>query len=1802
MSTTDDPEVELANSLQLWDYIQSLVSIAFDSNHTPSTKEFLLLQTYISDLNIRALYLLKLDNGYLISLDPILKAGPALAFIKRFATLVKSMPFHDQLLMYAISPFFDSTQLNDDKDAKNGLNLAKKKLAELELSLVHLQQNVAIPDIHLRFHPQIEQLIAASVKLGEKPSSIDFSNLLDDSKFLNEIQKDVNIWIKEIQKVTHLTRDPASGSTRQEIEFWIYMEKSLALIENQLKSPEIILTLDILRAAKRFQATVSFMADTGIKEATEKVVKYNQLMKDFPINELLSATDFEKTKESLDQIFVHFNKKLRLSPYPISRALLLAEAISRDLNAQILKIFHGKKMLHIPYTEFVQITQSCQQVFETWEEQVKEFMSVAREVARKRAEKFLPIKVTSFHIALQERIEFIYSFRKQHEQLVKTIDKVIGTEREGGQVLGISDFGASKEVDSALDFIKSIDILDLSNDGVEALAAAETTYNDQVFQVEQQIIVRLRDRLGTAKNASDMFRVFSKFNALFVRPTIRGAIHEYQSQLIERVKDDIRKLHEKFMLKYSNSEALQFTQVRDVPPVSGSIIWAKGIEQQLNKYMKKVEYVLGKGWEQYAEGQKLQQEELSFKRQLDTLPIFQAWVQEETNREFVGGRIFSLTRNRLRGNQLELGINFDSKSISVFKEVRNLLWLGFAVPIQLQNIAKDSKRVYPFAVSLNETLRIYHKTLNIISENKSTQILTAGYHQAIQSLIARGIQLRWDYFINTYETRSMAGSENRHVVFVRELASAVSKFQEKLATAVQYTEQVELLIEEIAVIPYQRTSFEACLGKIQKNIDQLNFESFSNLDHWAFDVDKRIRAKLLERLQKALKATQLDSKDVQEAYAIVDQMFNKVSDYVEQWLKYQALWDLELEKVYESLGSDLDLWSKTLIEVKKARSTFDTTRTMENFGPIVIEYGNVQTKVNAQYDIWQRDLISRFGTMLGNDMRTFYNTLNTVRKTLESTNVTSKTKETVNFILLLQDLKIKSIEYESNVTLFQNCQRVLERQRYHFGPEWLYIDQIKGEWSSFKEILSKKNKVVDEQLGMLVFINNYVAALKLKIIDEDKVVNGEAENLVAEWAQQKPIQGDISPENALIILQDFESKFTNIDDSLKLLEKAKLALSINTVSVNGISAAMEELKDLQEVWNALSEIWIKLEHIKKIVWLSDECSTVRKRLEGIIMQLKEMPNRLRQYLSFQSLQKSVTQYVSIHIRALPLQSGTLRDRHWSRLLNTLGISTALSSLQVGQIWDGLQVQSVQNQIDEIISLANGELALETYLKQAKLHWENYSLEFVNYQNKCRLVRGWDELFTKCLEHLGALNAMKNSIHFKAFKNEANGLEELLSNLYLLLDNWVKVQRQWVYLQAIFSGNQEIKQILPLETSRFTSIDTEFMTMLRKIYKSPLVYDVINIPNILQSMQRLGELLAEIQKSLGEYLERERARFARFYFIADEDLLEILGNTKDLTRIQPHFKKMFPAINRVLVDEESNIIGIASKEGEQIAFSSPVSRSPDVKIHEWLSELEVKTKEALFSNLIEACNSVQSDYLNKQIEIYGLIEWMGSYPSQVILLAAQCKWTTAVEDALKLPNGLPTLLVKILDFLKLLAQMILKDLDVIPRKKCESLIAELVHQRDVVRTMIDENVSTNDDFRWLCNMRFYLEEDILRVDIANATFIYGFEYLGIYDRLIQTPLTDRCYLTLSLALNNRLGGSPYGPAGTGKLGLGAVLVSAVFFHGLDEFNRLEENILSAVSQQIQSIQLGLQHRKDIEIIDSFTSVHPNTGFYVVTKTQ
>ena len=1882
------------------------------------------------------------------------------------ATTVSPFEILHSIVHLALGPYFDAHTKGQelleggktryDAEGRTGVPGTKKKIAELELSLLHLQQNIEIPELYLPLPDVVQEAIHTASARRVKPTvDLLLPELLSDSRFLNDLQNTVNSWIKSIQAITKLSRDPESGSAAQEINFWLSMEAALESIEGQLRNDGVQLTMDILRHAKRFQATVSFSADTGLKDASDKVQKYNQLMRDFPLDELLAATSLEKVQIALDNIFNHLNKKLRICPYPVARALSLVSAISGDLEGQILSLLHGRTLMHLDYRDFQVVMDTAENVWRAWDENVKDFTNTARELVRRRNEKFIPIKIIPRHTKMQERLSYIRTFRVNHEQLQRTIINVLGPKSQNATIIEddkisgavlieeMGDVDAVEEVAQAYASLKDVNVLDVSVEGTQIWVQAEMNYNDRTSRVENSIIARLRDRLAIAKTANEMFRVFSKFNALFVRPKIRGAISEYQSQLIENVKRDIASLHERFKQQYGHSESHIMAQLRDLPSVSGAIIWAHQIERQLDAYLKKVEDVLGKDWNLHSEGQKLASEGLNFRKKLDTRPIFESWLHDVNRRKIsISGRLFGVSRNRALGNSMELMIMFDPQVVALFKEVRNLLWLNYQVPHAISNVSKEAKRVYPYAVSLMESVRILAQTNRTVEGMAEVPMLLSGYQRDVQDLISKGVPLKWESFVHSYDIQikqlqslsTLSGrGESKHVQFVRDFAAAVSVLQEKSSSLLSINDSIQKAISELQTCPYSVAALTSRLEVIQTSVDHLNLQNYSNLRSWVHGLNNRIEEILKDRLRMAMqiwikafqedetsgtsqanvrrqvsddeeeevgaaepqfratvheismqnqviyldppsefaraewishfhlwlgiacnlptvKASRYEMKigadlstmdsrfnylpgrcvtEIRNVYEIIEARITDINLYVDKWLQFQSLWDLQPDHVIDMLGEDLSNWLQLLQEIRKTRATFDTSESNRRFGNVIVDYEQVQTRVNAKYDQWQHDVLLKFASRLGMRMRDVYAEVEKSRRDLESQSLeASSTAQAVSLITVVQQCKRRVQAWEPEMDAFRKGQMALVRQRYQFPSDWLYVDQVDHEWSILNDILARKLKVVQDQTD----------ALRAKILAEDQLVHDRISDIIVQWNHDKPASGTIAPDLAASTLASFQTRLMNLKNEAEMVAKAKEALDLPSTVDNILPSILEEVDDFTSVWAALATIWKSLGDLRETLWVNVQPRKLRQSIESLIKITKDMPSRMRQYAAFEHVQNVLRQFLKANTVLSDLKSEAVRERHWSKIFKALKPGKRFSqlSMTLGDIWD-LQLTSTEATVRDIIAQAQGEMALEEFLKQVRETWQNYSLDLVNYQNKCRLIRGWDDLFAKCSENLNSLQAMRHSPYYKEFEEDAGSWEDKLNRVHVLFDVWIDVQRQWVYLEGVFTGNADIKHLLPVESSRFQNINTEFFAILKKVNKSPYILDVLNIAGVQKNLERLAELLNKIQKALGEYLERERISFPRFYFVGDEDLLEMIGNSNDTLRIAKHFRKMFAGLSGLLMAQESTITGFTSKEGEEVHLKKPISLIKIPKINDWLAALENNMKSTLADLLTEAIEHYKQVFQAPNFDISTFNEYIAAFPAQIVVLATQVVWTTSVEDALASEGeGLQELYEFEVKLLDALASTVLKDLDFLTRKKCEHLITECVHQRDVLGRLIKVSATSPNHYLWLIQMRYIYQENTesisrLRIKMANADLTYGFEYLGVPERLVRTPLTDRCFLTLTQAMAQRLGGSPYGPAGTGKtesvkaLGVQLGRFTLVFccddtfdfqamgriFLGIcqvgawgcfDEFNRLEERILSAVSQQVQNIQLGLKKGAEdpnaqTELAGRQFRVNANTGIFI-----
>eukprot|EP00934_Nitzschia_sp_Nitz4_P009291 Nitzschia sp. Nitz4//scaffold6_size259037//29898//42524//NITZ4_001045-RA/size259037-augustus-gene-0.315-mRNA-1//-1//CDS//3329556806//9281//frame0 len=983
----------------------------------------------------------------------------------------------------------------------------------------------------------------------------------------------------------------------------------------------------------------------------------------------------------------------------------------------------------------------------------------------------------------------------------------------------------------------------------------------------------------------------------------------------------------------------------------------------------------------------------------------------------------------------------------------------------------------------------------------------------------------------------------------------------------------------------------------------------------------------------------VDADIVAKAYEVVEERMVDVADFVDQWLAYQTLWDTQVADVATFVGKDIEKWQALLLESAEARSALDLSTTMSEFGPVAVKFNKVQSQINLKYDSWQKELQSSFANALGDCIQESHAKMEDAKARLESASLESSsgTENIVLGVTFIQEMKSQVEPWAAEIVLLEASERLLKRQRHNFRSDWMETTVVKGQYDLMLQILARRTQSMEQQFPLL----------QARVSAEEKAAAKRTSELIADWGTNKPLRGNMPPSEALGLLAKFEFSLNKASKHQENLVKAKDALGLeHTAESSAIAECLVEVNDLKEVWEATSKPYEQLSQIKEMPWATAVMRKVRRALDDLLAEMRSLPNRIRQYDAYTHLHDEVKECISGHSTLSDLKTEALKERHWKTIMQKLGIISAFSELTIGVLWDK-GVLTRKKEINEILTVAQGEMALEVFLGQIRDRWMKQELELVLFQNRVRLIRGWDDLFATLDDHIGGLALMKSSPYYRSvreFQEEGKLWEERLTKLRAAFDSWIDVQRRWVYLEGILFGSSDIKAQLPAEWSRFKSVDSEFIALMRRIANRPYAMEVLNIENLQRTLERLGNLMNVIQRALGEYLEKQRREFSRFYFLGDDDLLEIMGNASEPGKVLAHVPKMFAGIAGARQNKEdmpedmiTRLDAMVSKDGEVVPFNTPITIMQGTSVKQWLKEMEEQMKNTLALLLEQAVAEDASSGLSLTEESKGqFVDWATKFPAQVMILATQINWSMGVDEALHHDNSAEALKSKLeaLEWkLEVMAETVLKDLPPESRKKFEQMITELVHQRDVVRELMNENVADANDFRWMYHLRYTYNPQApnltekLMISLSNATFYYGFEYLGIGERLVQTPLTDKCYLTLTQALHFRMGGSPFGPAGTGKTetvkALGAQLGRFVLvfncdetfdfsamgrlFAGLcqvgawgcfDEFNRLEERILSAVSQQILTIQRGLLDRSShIDLLGRSVKLDPNMGTFI-----
>jgi len=374
------------------------------------------------------------------------------------------------------------------------------------------------------------------------------------------------------------------------------------------------------------------------------------------------------------------------------------------------------------------------------------------------------------------------------------------------------------------------------------------------------------------------------------------------------------------------------------------------------------------------------------------------------------------------------------------------------------------------------------------------------------------------------------------------------------------------------------------------------------------------------------------------------------------------------------------------------------------------------------------------------------------------------------------------------------------------------------------------------------------------------------------------------------------------------------------------------------------------------------------------------------------------------------------------------------------------------------------------------------------------------------------------------------------------------------------------------------------------------------------------------------MDNKRRAFPRFYFVSPADLLDILSNGNNPQKIMKHMPKIFQAIDTLKLQDDGDrpqAVGMDTCVGkEYVEFSKPLKLIG--KVENYLADVIDTMRASL--NQIASKSVVAFQTQDRQT-------WLKQDPTQITLLINLISWVQNVEGAFSQlktdKNSLQKAYDKQVEILTSLIKMVQGDLDKPLRQKIMCMITMDTHSRDIIEKLIKENVQNHDEFQWQSQLKASWDngKSDCRLNIADAQFWYGYEYLGNGPRLVVTPLTDRIYVTATQALHLKMGCAPAGPAGTGKTETTKDLASAMgkacyvfncsdqmdykgmggIFKGLassgswgcfDEFNRLVPEVLSVCSVQFKSITDAIKAKQDMFVLqDDSISLDPTCGVFI-----
>ena len=966
-----------------------------------------------------------------------------------------------------------------------------------------------------------------------------------------------------------------------------------------------------------------------------------------------------------------------------------------------------------------------------------------------------------------------------------------------------------------------------------------------------------------------------------------------------------------------------------------------------------------------------------------------------------------------------------------------------------------------------------------------------------------------------------------------------------------------------------------------------------------------------------------ENKDIQSLLNILSDSLDILNSNIfyklSRFNKFNFLWEESIETYLEDFmktDPQISEFSSELTRFDKLEEETDDLPEKTVVGPFLLDSTELKEIIKNYISNWKsgicRILNQKYKVLL-NGMLTFMD------EQAQSLSRQLRDLEDIRLLMIcLDNILEREIELDMNIIPIEEAYSLLGKYQFETPQEELNsVDTLRYK---FRNLLQQHKETLE---------NLHVVAPKFKdeLITSSAGLSDQVEEFHQAYMQSGPTVPGLEPAEASERLNYFVSLVDGLLRTYQTCSGGEQLFGLPVTEQPLLNQYSKEIKLLKKLYSLYNNVNDTIDGYYDLLWSDVDIESIVNDLNDFKNKFKKLPKKLQEWQAYHDLSKKLEDFSESCPLLELMASKTMELRHWDKIseITKTPIDVKSNTFRLRDLMRAPLLQYSDEIEDTCISSVK-EKDIESKLKNVVEDWSNQKFQFQAFKNRGELMLKTSdvvEINSKLEDSLMVLNYLLSNRYNVPYRKS---IQEWIGKLSVTLDIIEKlllVQNLWIYLEAVFVGGDIAKQ-LPAEAKRFSDIDKGWVRIMQK------AHDELNVVNTCVGDDLLGHMLPHLheqlefcQKSLTGYLECKRAVFPRFYFVSDPVLLEILGQASDCHTIQPHLSSIAENIDELEFSQRDydHVLAAISREGEKIPLEGNLKAVGNVE--NWLGELLVVQQKSLHQIIRVASMQIKEEDFNLLTYLYESI-------AQVGLLALQFLWTSDAEEAMLTIKYNKTIMTdtakKFLSILNMFIDQTTKPLTKYEVIKFETLITIHLHQKDIFDDLVKLHIKSPSDFEWLKQSRFYFneEEDRTQCNITDVINVYQNEFIGCQDRLVITPLTDRCYITMAQSLGMSMGAAPAGPAGTGKTetvkdmgkALGKYVVvfncsDQMDFRGLgrifkglaqsgswgcfDEFNRIDLPVLSVAAQQINIVLMAKKNKKKYFLFSDNETVSMNPEF-------